>query len=345
MKASVLGFCCVLISIFFSGSLIGALAADTNPPPRLTVELRDGSRVVGQAAESTFKFHSSLLGDLKLNVKNVRSIDCVKTNSAKLTTANGDALSGWFGSPELRVITGFGRVELPVNSIRRAAVSLASNSAQTREGLVALWPGEGNANDSVGTNNGTLINGTYANGVVGQAFSFNGSSSYVSIPDSSLMDSFVNSITIELWMKSNQLTDNSDWKGIVTKGNSSWWLQASSRANTVYVAFAGVSPKIDMYGTRNVNDGQWHHVAAVYDGTNMFLYVDCTLDVSQPATGSIAQNNIPVCLGANAQAWTGSGVGTGYFFNGLIDEASIYNRALTASEVRADYEAGKGSNQ
>ena len=40
-------------------------AADPNPPPRLTVEVRDGSRVVGTSVEEKLKFHSALLGDLK----------------------------------------------------------------------------------------------------------------------------------------------------------------------------------------------------------------------------------------------------------------------------------------
>jgi hypothetical protein len=213
-----------------------------------------------------------------------------------------------------------------------------------REGLVALWPGESNANDVVGTNNGTLVNGVgFAAGKVGQAFSLDGVQSYVSIPDSPSLDSLTSSITIELWLKVNQLTANSDWKGIVTKGNSSWRLQATCRRNSVTFSASGVSNSNggDLYGSRNVNDGQWHHVAAVYDGTSMFLYVDGTLDVSQPATGSIAQNSYPVCIGVNAQGPYGYPM---YFFNGLIDEASIYNRALTASEIQADYEAGKGSD-
>ena len=212
-------------------------------------------------------------------------------------------------------------------------------------GLVDWWPGEGNANDVIGTNNGTLVGGvSYAAGEVGQAFSFNGTNSYVSIPDSASLDSFTSSITIELWMKAGQTNVNSDWKGLVTKGNSSWWLQAVQGTNTVYVGFAGLSPKIDIYGTRNVNDGQWHHVAAVYDGTNMFLYVDGTVDVSQPATGLIAQDIDPVCIGANAKAYVPScGCNEpGYFFNGLIDEASLYNRALTALEIQAIYAAGSG---
>ena len=53
---------------------------------------------------------------------------------------------------------------------------------------------------------------------MGQAFSFDGTSGYVSIPDSPFLDAFTTSITIEAWIKVNQLTANSDWEGIVTKG-------------------------------------------------------------------------------------------------------------------------------
>jgi hypothetical protein len=201
---------------------------------------------------------------------------------------------------------------------------------------VGWWPGEGNANDVAGTNNGTLVNGAgFATGEVGQAFSLDGVSSFVSIPDSPSLDIFVSSITIETWIKVNQLTANSNWKGIVTKGNTSWRLQGRAGTKTVAFSTPGVSPNGDLYGSRNVNDGQWHHVAGVYDGTNMFLYVDGTLDASQPAMGSISQNSSPVCIGQTAQS-------SGYFFNGLIDEASIYNRGLTASEIQTIYAAGSG---
>ena len=109
-----------------------------------------------------------------------------------------------------------------------------------------------------------------------------------------------------------------------------------------YFDVTGVSPNGNLYGTRNINDGQWHHVAGVYDGAHMYLYVDGALDVSQPATGLIAQNSDPLCLGANSKAYVPScGCNElGYFFNGLIDEVSIYNRALSASEIQTIYAAG-----
>jgi hypothetical protein len=204
-------------------------------------------------------------------------------------------------------------------------------------GLVDWWPGEGNAVDIVGTNNGTLVNGTgFAPGEVGWAFSFNGSlSNYVSIPDSPSLDVFTTKITIELWLKSNQSGANPDWRGIFSKGNSSWRLLGTTGSGTVTFGTTGLA-NLQLIGSRNVNDGQWHHVAAVYDGTNEYLYVDGALDVSTPNTGSISQTSDPVYIGNVAN----TGNSGKYYFNGLIDEVSIYNRALTASEIEAIYAAG-----
>jgi hypothetical protein len=136
-----------------------------------------------------------------------------------------------------------------------------------------------------------------------------------------------------LWIKGNLLTVNPSWEWIVTKGNTSWRLMGVPGAKTVVFYASGTTNLSLMASTRNVNDGQWHHVAGVYDGTNISLYVDGTLDVSQPDTGSILQNNQPVEIGQIAGA-------AGDIFNGLIDEVSIYHRALSASEIAAIYNAG-----
>ena len=205
--------------------------------------------------------------------------------------------------------------------------------------LVGWWPGEGNAYDIIGTNNGTLQGGaSYTSGKVGQAFTFDGSSGYVNIPDSPLLDSFSNNITIELWLKANDTSANSDWQGIVTKGNGAWAVQATTGAKTVSFGMTGPSPS-GVTGSRNVKDGQWHHVAGVYDGTNIYLYVDGTLDVSTPATGNIVQNSYPMTIGCNGQGVYGY---PGYFYNGSIDEVSLYHRALSASEIQTIYATGSG---
>jgi len=348
MKAFVFGLRCVLVSIFFSGSFGGALAADTNPPPRLTVELRDGSSVVGQAAESTFKFHSSLLGDLKLNVKNVRSIDCVKTNSAKLTAANGDVLSGWFGSPELRVITGFGKVELPVNSIRRASVSAAERGGLAREGLVALWSGEGNALDSVGANNGTMINSaTFAAGEVGQAFSLSGpynpcsrpgNGPCVLVPNSSVWAFGTNGFTIELWAKfgaplpgcarqgypyGGVFISNDEGGGSLNK----WLFALDGPALDFHINGPAINGGSGVFLVRapfTPNLNQWYHFAVTRDGNLYTIYVNGVAVGSQVDNNIIPDPNGPLTIGAAENM----------YFNGLLDEVGIYNRALSASEIQ-----------
>ena len=212
-------------------------------------------------------------------------------------------------------------------------------------GAVDLWRGETNALDSIGANNGTLLGGAfYPSGEVGRAFSFDGESGYVNVPDSLSLDSLTTNITVDLWMKSAQLTANADWKALVAKGNNSWRLQPQSGAKTVnwHVDAYPLGNGYDMPGTRNVNDEQWHHVAATYDGVQMCLYVDGTLDVSHAFTGAMVLNNDPVCIGANSKAYVPAcGCNElGYFFNGLEDEVSIYSRALSSSEIKAIYQKG-----
>ena len=135
----------ILISLLHWNSAVSAAAA--NPAPRLTVELRDGSRVVGSSVEEKLRFHSALLGDLKLEVKDIRSVACVSSNSAKLTTNGGDTLTVSFVDPVLVLKTSFGKVDLATDAVRRLMVSASDPSAHP-PGLVALWSGEDNGKDS-----------------------------------------------------------------------------------------------------------------------------------------------------------------------------------------------------
>jgi subtilisin-like proprotein convertase family protein len=221
-----------------------------------------------------------------------------------------------------------------------AGKTYALTFAYRGPGITAFWRGENNDVDSINGNNGTTIGSiNYAGGEVGQAFSFDGTSGYVNVPASPALNAF-NRITVEAWIKVNRLTANPEWEGIITKGNASWRLQATKNANTVYFASSGTTPNADVFGNRNVNDGNWHDVVGVYDGVNVSLYVDGTLDAARPASGSISVDNNPVSVGYIAN----SGLSGNYHFNGLIDEASIYYRALSASEIKAIYQkrtAGK----
>jgi hypothetical protein len=141
-------FCCsILVLISACSPQTSALSAssttDTNPPPRLTVELRDGSRVVGTSVKQSLQFNSKLLGDFKLEFKDIKSLEFVSTNSAKLATANGDSLMVSLPASSIAAKTGFGTVELAVNSIRNLTVSTV-DVAQDCPDISGWWHSSGN---------------------------------------------------------------------------------------------------------------------------------------------------------------------------------------------------------
>jgi hypothetical protein len=84
----------------------------------------------------------------------------------------------------------------------------------------------------------------------------------------------------------------------------------------------------NVLGSANVNDGKWHHIAGVYDGSNLYLYVDGILDNSVNASGIINTNVFPVLIGENSER-------SGRDWNGLIDDVRIYSYALSEAEVKA----------
>ena len=74
--------------------------------------------------------------------------------------------------------------------------------------------------------------------------------------------------------------------------------------------------------------GAWTHLAVTYDGANLRLYVNGVQTASRALTGSIVTTTGLLKIGGNAVS--------GEWFNGLIDEVRIYNRALTAAQIQTD---------
>ncbi|MEJ2701838.1 MAG: sugar-binding protein [Sedimentisphaerales bacterium] len=212
-------------------------------------------------------------------------------------------------------------------------------------GLIGWWKldetsGRDVADASGNGNIGKILNGTpkwqAANGKIGGALLFDGKGDWVQVANESKFDC-VAEVTVAAWIKVNRF--DKEWQAIVTKGDSAWRLQRNQDTDNLEFACTGLdvpskSPYGGLYGQRNVNDGKWHHVAGVYDGQKMTLYVDGAVDVSQPASGPISTNDQPVYIGENAEI-------TGRFWNGLIDDVRVYDCTLGQSEIEALYNEGK----
>ncbi len=201
-------------------------------------------------------------------------------------------------------------------------------------GLVAWWRAENNAQDSAGTNHGTLVNGAgFASGEVEQAFAFSGVNQYVEIPDAPAMRPA--SITLEAWVMFNGGINQGIFSKRLSSGDASYYLyyfgngtmgagvaEESANPPTSSISLGGFSPTV----------GRWYHLALTFDNASkqLSLYVDGVQRVSETANRTISYDSNPVSWGR---------YGSNYL-NGRIDEAAIYQRALTAAEIASIYNAG-----
>jgi hypothetical protein len=332
MNPFVLRVASVFALALFTPSI--GLAADTNPPPRLTVELRDGSRVVGESVDKNLKLRSALLGDFKLSVKAVRSVEFTKTNAAKLATVNGDSLTVAFLDANIPVKTSFGQVNLATDSIRKLSVAVTIPTGPQRNGLVALWSGEGDGKDSVGLNHGKPINVAFATGKVGQSFDFNGTDAYVEIPDSDTWAFGKNDFTILLWanFRSQPVYDMGHSQGGVFISNdegpnnvSKWWFALGGGVVNFHINNPELGPGWLVRAPFRPNLNQWYHMAITRNGNHYATYVNGVMVGTESNARAIPHAGAPLMIG---QA-------EGFYFNGRLDEIAIYNRALSSEEIKS----------
>jgi triacylglycerol esterase/lipase EstA (alpha/beta hydrolase family) len=211
----------------------------------------------------------------------------------------------------------------------------AQNCVSAPSGLVGWWTGDGNANDSSGNaNNGALQNGAaFATGKVGQSFSFNGDSQYVSIPHSESLNQS-QEITVEAWVRLAELPRNV-WGTVATKDNPDsgpYHLLIQQDGSVTWEVFTSAWVDINS-GQNRITPGEFSHVAGSYKvSTGAFcVYVNGSATCTQ-LSGSIRTNSNTLKIGGDLY--------NGRFFKGEIDELSIYNRALSASELQAIFNAG-----
>ena len=334
-------FFIVLFFLIYTACL--ARAADTNPPPRLTIDLQDGSRIVGTTPEKSFEFHSALLGDLKLEVKNIRSVECLSSNATKVTTANDDSFTVSFANSKLTLKTSFGKVELPTGSIHRLTVS-AGGSLPGPPGLVAFWSGENNGKDSISGTDAELMDVTFADGLSGQAFSFNGTSSRIRVPATPALDLGADDgFTIMAWIKPSDvqgLHPICQWllNGTYDDDALQFWIGLRPDENGVlHVSFlAGDQNPFLVSQPEVLMPNVFQHIALTYDkGSGIgILYVNGVIVCQrQLSPGIVANTKRDLWLSPldnRPGNWS-----TGRMYSGLMDDIALYSRALTPSEIQS----------
>ena len=206
--------------------------------------------------------------------------------------------------------------------------------APAPSGLISWWRAEGSANDAVGTNNGSLINGaTLAAGMVGQAFSFDGVDDFMEVTNAAFPQG--NSpITIEFWMKGAPGGPSNDRAIMIGNPVPHQGLILGEQIANSHIRLIAVA-STECESASVVFDNTWHHIAGVYDGATLKVYVDGTLENSC-AYSSLNLSGSGITIGQQAAGFRE----VPEFFLGLLDEVSIYNRALSSSEIQRIFNAG-----
>jgi hypothetical protein len=198
-------------------------------------------------------------------------------------------------------------------------------------GLVGWWRFNGDAVDYSSTSaSGSGVGSPYStNGVLNRAIFLNGSSSYVSLPTTP-NHLGMSEFTFSVWVNAATLSDvnciytesyatNSGSARIILNltaaGNVRFGTSADSRLTTTGAP---------------ISAGAWRHIAGTMTAAAIRLYVNGSLTGATNGTFTVVPNDAP--LAANIGCNTLAAAGT--FFHGSIDDLRIYNRVLTAAEIR-----------
>lgn len=201
------------------------------------------------------------------------------------------------------------------------------NPAVPTTGLVSYYKLDSNSNDSFGSNNGTDTSVSYVSGKIGNAGSYNGTNSKSNIGNPVNLQ--LSTGTISCWIKTSGA--GGSYRSIFGK---------TLAYNMFLVDGVLMVYNWSSYGTTgnkstgiNLNDGLWHHIVFVFEsGTALnYLYIDGVLKLT--FSWGVLNQTDNFCIGSSNSI---------QYFNGLIDEGSVYNVKLSQSQIQLIYNSGAG---
>jgi hypothetical protein len=254
---------------------------------------------------------------------------------------------GGVGYPSVFFFNGvMDEVRIYNRAINTSEISALYGTTLT-SGLMAYYPFTGNANDSSGNNNNPTFNNatltTDRFGNANKAYLFNGTTSYMQIPNSSTLNSNTG-LSLCAWVKingfsrdacfANRIIEKGDADGVPGQYALAFQQENAcgiSTIDTIHQFFTGAGIPVNTYYPQK---GNWYFVVYTYDLTTAKMYVNGVLVNSSPLANYSFTNSYDLFLGKHKG---GVGYPSVFFFNGIMDEVRIYNRAINVSEIAALY--------
>ncbi len=229
-----------------------------------------------------------------------------------------------------------------VPSITTSADRVTADASTSVE-FSATMPGNATGNVTFEDNGSAFASDVTLTADSGSALAFDGSTAYVDFgnhPWQNLGDQ----ASVSAWVK---IDGEGEGNGITfIKQNASGTTGASY--GLVYLVGSGkisfslattVEPWTDYPSTTTLTTGVWYHVVGVYDGSNVKVYLNGSLDATYSVTGSLLDATGPLQIGMQ-NSWSPE------YLYGAVDEVGIWNTALTSADVTqlyGDYDGSYGN--
>jgi hypothetical protein len=229
------------------------------------------------------------------------------------------------------------------------------------DGLVGWWPFNGNANEESGNGNDGMVNGATLGvdryGLNGKAYHFDGIGNSIVLGN---IDPFLgtpsNVLTIRIRFKTDNpiLSNNlyqtasilSDYNRSITCCELNYLVELNIYRNPMRLAWLQRGSNVD-YNSESIgydNDNVWHSLILIMDGIGTkSIYFDGNLEAvsAYDASANYAEQTSPwqTYWQVGATHWSDGSIPSGniHYYNGLVDDIAIYNRALTPEEIQNLY--------
>jgi hypothetical protein len=220
-----------------------------------------------------------------------------------------------------------------------------------QNGLVGYWPFCGNANDESGNGNDGTVNGAVLTedrfGNANSAYEFDGLNDAISVAHSNSIN--CSEVSISAWFNASDFIGYLNQNELVSKREYSGWGNSYEIGIGKDPVLCPSNPTCDNavytnYTANNINyskafssnelleSGVWNHMIYTHDADSIRIYLNGALVLNETSEGLIStENTLPLWFGARP------GGGGLHYFNGLLDDIAIYNRALTPEEVQELY--------
>jgi hypothetical protein len=170
-------------------------------------------------------------------------------------------------------------------------------------------------------------------GVWANALDFNGSTNWVQLGSPAALNTFSNAITLEAWIRPTAYP-NGVGSSILAKQDANgfgWSLKFQGHGSFAFATNLNGTPYYANTPQTNIPLNQWTHVAGVYDGAFLKLYLNGVLVTTVSQVGTMNNTGTWIAIGATNN-W-------GEYFSGAIDEVRVWNVARTAAEIQTGLKA------